>query len=99
MASDTNEETIFDRAEACLDSFQQCFSQLQLVEGPGNALIEDQLGRFNIWTSNIGVFAPGRASMDYRLRDAHDIRGLVLRLLDTLLGHVQDCTFNSVFIE
>ncbi|KAH7125707.1 hypothetical protein B0J11DRAFT_312300 [Dendryphion nanum] len=52
------------------------------------ALIQNQTGRFNIWTSNIGVFAPLRLSMDYRLRDAPEIHSLVLKLLHSLRGNL-----------
>ncbi|OCL13226.1 hypothetical protein AOQ84DRAFT_416491 [Glonium stellatum] len=58
-------------------------------EAPIASLVENQLGRFNIWTSNIGVFATLKLSLDYRLRDASDIRDLVLRLLDSLFGNLQ----------
>ncbi|PYH93865.1 Annexin [Aspergillus ellipticus CBS 707.79] len=51
--------------------------------------IEDQLGRFSIWTSNIGVFATRRASLDYRLRAIPDVQRLVIALLDALNIHLK----------
>jgi len=32
--------------------------------------LEDELGRFRLWAGNIGALKTGRASLDYRLRDA-----------------------------
>lgn len=46
--------------------------------------LQDELGRFNLWAGNIGVFAPLQASLDFRLIDVPDIRSQFLRQLDTL---------------
>lgn len=46
--------------------------------------LQDELGRFNLWAANIGVFAPLQASLDYRLIDIPDIKSQFLRQLDTL---------------
>ena len=48
------------------------------------ASVEDQLARFNIWAGNIGVFAEGHASLDYRVRDNDDLRDLILSFFDAL---------------
>lgn len=45
---------------------------------------EDQYGRFNIWVGNLGVFAKGHASLDYRLRDSPQQMTLLKELLDEL---------------
>lgn len=41
-----------------------------------------QLSRFNLWASNIGVFAARHASLDYRLRTAPSVRVAVEGNLD-----------------
>ncbi|KAF4539972.1 Tetratricopeptide-like helical protein [Lasiodiplodia theobromae] len=46
--------------------------------------MDDQLARFNIWASNIGVFASGHASLDYRLRDSPEAKTLMIQLLEGL---------------
>jgi len=51
--------------------------------------LEDQLGRFNIWASKLGVFADGTASLDHRLKKTPDVGDLVIRSLTTLLKHVE----------
>lgn len=90
MEAPSNDRMISEAAGECIDLFHQCLSQSQLLRhGPASALVEDQYGRFNIWISNIGVLAPAHASMDYRLRDAADIKDLVIRLLESLLSHIE----------
>lgn len=46
--------------------------------------VDDQFGRFNIVTRNIGIFAFGHASLDHRLRQSDDAREVTLRLLRSL---------------
>ena len=55
----------------------------------GNLLAEDQLGRFRIWAKNIGVFAKGHASLDYRLRDSAEVGLLMIEQLEALQDSVQ----------
>ncbi|KAL4781274.1 hypothetical protein BJX76DRAFT_335882 [Aspergillus varians] len=81
--------TISECANICLESFNGCLAHFGLLLPREQSAIEDQLGRFSIWAHNIGVFAPTRGSLDYRLRDASDIQRLMRRLLRTLNDHVQ----------
>jgi hypothetical protein len=50
---------------------------------------EEQRARFLIWSANIGIFADGHASLDYRLRDSLEARKLMLDLLGSLKNHLQ----------
>ncbi|KAL4983893.1 hypothetical protein BDW68DRAFT_25946 [Aspergillus falconensis] len=45
---------------------------------------ENQIFRFNLWSSNNFVFAPTRASMDWRLRNAPTVESAICELLDDL---------------
>lgn len=45
-------------------------------------LWRDELGRLRVWAANIGAHQTGRSSLDYRLRDASNIRDQVIRLLN-----------------
>ena len=51
--------------------------------------LENELGRFKIWAGNLGVFAPGNASADYRLREDSDIRGVIIQMLDRLRQNIK----------
>ncbi|KAG5746711.1 hypothetical protein H9Q72_010680 [Fusarium xylarioides] len=54
--------------------------------------VEDQLARFQLWTANICVFSTGRDSLDYRLREAPDVRTPVIGLLQALDFRVKTCS-------
>lgn len=47
--------------------------------------LTDALGRFHIWSGNIGAHRKGKSSLDYRLREASHIRDRVIDLLRNLL--------------
>ena len=59
-------------------------SPLEIRAGLGEIL-----ARFKIWAGNVGVFAPGNASIEYRLRDDKDIADLLSRLLGRLKKHLE----------
>jgi len=46
--------------------------------------LEDELGRFRLWASNIGAMNPRKASLDYRLRNADYLLYNVKSLLEHL---------------
>jgi hypothetical protein len=54
-----------------------------------NGWAQDQLTRFNIWANNIGVFASGHASLDYRLRDAPDILDIMMQQVGLLQANLE----------
>ncbi|KAL8708515.1 MAG: hypothetical protein Q9225_007585 [Loekoesia sp. 1 TL-2023] len=54
----------------------------------------DLLGRFNVWAGNIGAGQQGRASLDYRLREAGYIKEAVIRTLQHLSEALEDA--NSI---
>jgi hypothetical protein len=52
--------------------------------------VKDELGRFRIWSGNIGAHRKGCSSLDYRLRDASHISRRVIGLLQDLNQTLQD---------
>ena len=50
--------------------------------------IQDEYEQFRMWTRNIGVFAPDNGSLDYRLRDATEVREGLHALLRSLASHL-----------
>lgn len=46
--------------------------------------LRDELEQFHLWAENIGVFAADHDSIDYRLREALDVKDSVTTLLDDL---------------
>lgn len=92
MTSTSSGQAIAKAAQACLLSFDSCMHALVALGPKERALVQNQLSRFSLWTASIGVFAPGRASMDHRLRDAEDVSRLVRGLLEALDANLARCT-------
>lgn len=79
-------------ANECLVSFQECLNTAANFHPRELSMVEDQLARFSTWATSIGVFAPGRASMDHRLRHTPDVQSVVTGLLDLLNKRIRNCT-------
>ena len=52
--------------------------------------IKDEQDKFKVWSGNIGAHRKGMSSLDYRLRDASNLRKEVLTLLEELLEALTD---------
>jgi hypothetical protein len=83
-------------AERCLEQFKllieisaELKSASEEVDGTyGTTWIEEQYVRFKIWAGNIGAFAEGHASLDYRLRDSLSTQKFMLQFLIALADFV-----------
>ncbi|KAF5989286.1 serine threonine kinase, partial [Fusarium coicis] len=72
-------------ARQCAKSFSDIVQNATSPSPPMDAeFLKDQLARFRIWTGNLGVFASGTASADYRLCDDPDIKDIIVKLLQRL---------------
>jgi hypothetical protein len=89
------EPTIASNVVTCLNAFNtlchilsksdhKSQDQIQLAD------VKDELGRFRIWSGNIGAHRKGRSSLDYRLRDASHISRRVIGLLQDLNQTLRD---------
>ncbi|RDW60544.1 hypothetical protein BP6252_11927 [Coleophoma cylindrospora] len=86
---------IRSRATECLSDFDALVAVQPSVDDRRNAVDldgEEQKARFLIWSANIGVFADGHASLDYRLRDSLEARKLMLDLLESLKNYLRRAT-------
>lgn len=87
--------TIAEGYVVCCKSFDKLCEALQTSDGRYNeqmslASVLDEYGRFNSWAGNIGAHrAYGRVSLDYRLREATEIREQILTFLQYLTGTVE----------
>lgn len=52
--------------------------------------LRDEFEQFRIWTNNLGVFASDHACLDYRLRDALDVKEGVVSLLKSLFADLAE---------
>jgi hypothetical protein len=55
-----------------------------------NSAFAEELGRFRIWSGNIGAHKTGRSSLDYRLRENLNLERMVIKLLDDLKRTLED---------
>ncbi|OBT88811.1 hypothetical protein VE02_03180 [Pseudogymnoascus sp. 03VT05] len=74
---------------SCLEAFGALRSHLQVAKPElaaqvPDADVEDEFGRFRLWTANIGALSRGHSSLDYRLRDAPLVLEGALKLLNEL---------------
>ncbi|KAK1775129.1 hypothetical protein QBC45DRAFT_480854, partial [Copromyces sp. CBS 386.78] len=92
---------IFALVPSCLGGFRSLNDSLTAVvpdsDRGGDDIPEDlrpsiknELGRFRVWVANLGAHRTGKSSLDYRLRDASNIRTQVINLLNDLFECLQD---------
>jgi len=81
--------SISEQAKGCLRLFHGVYENLASTESTvrtklPSSVILDLVGRFRLWVGNIGAHRKGRASLDYKLREAPHIRIRVAELLQHL---------------
>lgn len=79
---------------AFIDALETSSEQKHQDELSGTT-VENELGRFRIWASNIGALNIGRASLDYRLRDAEYLHQNVNSLLEDLKQSLNEGLFKN----
>ena len=84
-APDLNDISISDTAERAHQLLLCC---QEIHEEKPKRIAAAQLSRFNLWTSNIGVFSSRHASLDYRLRTAPTAKAAVDGNLEILCKHL-----------
>jgi hypothetical protein len=52
--------------------------------------LEDEIGRFRVWSGNLGALQKGHSSLDYRLRDSPLLFGNALKLLEELADNINE---------
>jgi len=94
MEQDTIAKLSFD----CQRNFVKLKDILESTDGNlvvSGRDIEDELGRFRMWASNIGAIKIGKASLDYRLREAEYLSENVKSLLTDLKGVLNEGDLDS----
>ena len=88
LHTDIEMETISSKAAVCLSLFRdvQRFLAAANTEDRFRLAISaddlgDEVGRFRVWCSNLGVLQRGHSSLDYRLRDSPLLFSNVMKLL------------------
>jgi hypothetical protein len=74
-------EQLSDSASAPSDEEQNC--------------LETQSARFKLWADNIGAFAEGHASLDYRLHEHEEFAVMIRDQLSAIQTHLKRCKFKQ----
>ena len=88
------------RSIECLRHFEYLVQEAQHLEGKSPlpaSTVGDELGRFKIWAGNIGALQRDSRSLDYRLREASQVRDQVVRILKDLESSIRECTYMSEY--
>lgn len=82
----------------CLDQFKglEAVNDSETL-GSDEYDIKNELDRFKVWVGNLAAHRPmGKRSLEYRLRDAEDLRSSVLDLLSDLSSALHRCELHAV---
>lgn len=87
--------SIATHVESCLKAFSELCAGLQGSDRANSYQIrlsdvKDELGRFGIWSGDIGAHRTDRSSLSYRLRDASHLKVVVIGLLADLEEALRD---------
>ncbi|KAL2863358.1 ankyrin repeat domain-containing protein [Aspergillus lucknowensis] len=74
--------TIAEHATQCQYLFHKYVAMPEVVPDP--TIMDDQLARFLLWTSNMDVYGPPNVSLDYRLRFSPVAADIIHQLLDII---------------
>ena len=82
---------LVNRDETVLDRLPLLFEQ-PVDEKPILTLsdLRDEFEQFRVWSNNIGVFASDHGSLDYRLREAGEVKNGIVALLNSLHSDLVD---------
>lgn len=76
---------IAEQAARCLEKFRKLIFASDVEKGTSLPRgFRDQLDRFQLWATNIGVFADVQSSLDFRVREHPEVKLLFIRHLITI---------------
>ncbi|OAL44535.1 hypothetical protein IQ07DRAFT_521615, partial [Pyrenochaeta sp. DS3sAY3a] len=78
--------SIATHVQKCLDAYRNACEAMDIAEAHIKrklqpAVISDELGRFRLWSANVGAHRRSKGSLDYKLREASVLRERVIDLL------------------
>ncbi|KAF2181759.1 hypothetical protein K469DRAFT_691838 [Zopfia rhizophila CBS 207.26] len=82
-------------AAGCFRAFQSLFATLRKSDSAfkqpiDSEALEDEFGRFRVWSGNLGALQRGHSSLDYRLRDSPLLQSNTLKLLEELNNNLSE---------
>lgn len=94
---------IRQKSETCFKLFTEishfCHGQHgNEIENGVTSGLDDKFSRFRLWISSIGVFARDHLSLDYRVREADEVKDLFLDQLGIIECRLLQCmSYSSPF--
>ena len=70
---------LFKELETAFDDCEHSFALIGI-----KASIGEQLGRYQVWSGNVGAHKTGRGSLDFRLGENSSLENMVLKLVGDL---------------
>lgn len=83
--------TIAEHAAQCNSLFHKYIAMPEIVPDP--SIMDDQLARFTLWSSNMDVYGPLNISLDYRLRFSPTVVEILHQLLDIICDALVSCKY------
>lgn len=83
--------TIAEHATQCQSLFHKYMVMPEIMADP--TIMDDQLARFSLWASNMGVYGPPNVSLDYRLRFSPIAADIIHQLLDIIYDTLLSCQY------
>lgn len=88
-------------AKKCQTLLTDLLYRLAQLDGIPPALataLQDEYGRFNLWTATMAVFAPGQACLDFRLKDVPEASQLFVKQISILTTRLEQCACSRPFV-
>lgn len=96
-SSSETENSISKKVVSCMPAFKLLLAVAEASEQQNHSLgqissewVKDKFDRFKLWSQNIGAHRTGRSSLDYRLRDASNLRKQAIDLVGDLAQTLED---------
>ena len=84
--------SLYTKCEGLFDILAKAVSQQLLRASLTNAKVQDEFDRFKIWGGNLGArhSASAKISLDWRLRNATELRKEIIQLLEEIASALED---------
>ena len=95
MANCLDEESLATHGQNALEKFRAAYITLENNEStipgqPDPAMLRQEMQRFQLWATNLGLYRHDHGSLDYRLRDNEVVKSFTRELLINLDESLQE---------
>ncbi len=93
--------SIKGEAKECQTLLASLLCRLSKIQDVPPALViqlQDEYGRFNLWTATMAVFAPDQVCLDFRLKDVPKASQLFVKQIGILTVRLQQCPWVRPFV-